>query len=100
VSNPEAEPQPSPSPTPGGGGGRAVDDDFTRTAKKDGRQVATLRRLMLGNQFIVESDVYPVGTMRVEPVRPGPYLFGSRDEASAFIEETTLPVEYLGCEIS
>jgi hypothetical protein len=77
-----------------------MDDDFTRTAKKDGRQVATLRRLMLGNQFIVESDVYPVGTMRVEPVRPGPYLFGSRDEASAFIEATTLALEYLGCEIS
>ena len=77
-----------------------MDDDFTRTARKDGRQVATLRRLMLGNQFIVESDVYPVGTMRVEPVRPGPYLFGSREEASAFITETTLALEYLGCEIS
>ena len=82
------------------GGGRAVDDNFTRTARKDGRQVATLRRLMLGNQFIVESDVYPVGTMRVEPVRPGPYMFGSREEATAFIEETTLALEYLGCEVS
>jgi hypothetical protein len=94
------EPEPRPVAPQGGGGGRAMDDNFTRTAKKDGRQVATLRRLMLGNQFIVESDVYPVGTMRVEPVRPGPYLFGSRDEASAFIEETTLALEYLGCEIS
>jgi len=95
----DAEPQPSPSAAPGGGG-RAVDDDFTKTARKDGRQVATLRRLALGTQFIVESDVYPVGTMRVEPVRPGPYVFGTRDEASAFIEETTLALEYLGCEIS
>ena len=77
-----------------------MDDNFTRTARKDGRQIATLRRLMLGNQFIVESDVYPVGTMRVEPVRPGPYVFSSRDEASVFIEETTLALEYLGCEIS
>jgi hypothetical protein len=82
------------------GGGRAVDDNFIRTARKDGRQVATLRRLVLGNQFIVESDVYPVGTMRVEPVRPGPYVFGTRNEASAFIEETTLALEYLGCEIT
>ncbi len=93
-----AEPQPSTPSAPGGG--RAIDDAFTRTARKDGRQVATLRRLALGNQFIVESDVYPVGTMRVEPVRPGPYVFGTRDEASAFIEETTLALEYLGCEIS
>jgi hypothetical protein len=82
------------------GGGRAVDDNFSRTARKEGKQVATLRRLMLGSQFIVESDVYPVGTTRIEPVRPGPYIFGSREEASAFIEETTLALEYLGCEVS
>jgi hypothetical protein len=98
VSVPEAESHPTPPPSPTGG--RAVDDAFTRTASKDGRQVVTLRRLMLGNQFIVESDVYPVGTMRIDPVRPGPYVFGSRGEASAFIEETTLALEYLGCEIS
>ena len=82
------------------GGGRAVDDNFTRTARKEGKQVAMLRRLTLGTQFIVESDVYPVGTMRIEPVRPGPYVFGSREEAAAFIEETTLALEYLGCEVS
>ena len=82
------------------GGGRAVDYNFTRTARKEGKQVATLRRLALGTQFIVESDVYPVGTMRIEPVRPGPYVFGTREEASAFIEETTLALEYLGCEVS
>jgi hypothetical protein len=82
------------------GGGRAVDDNFTRTARKEGKQVATLRRLTLGTQFIVVSDVYPVGTMRIEPVRPGPYVFGSREEAAAFIEETTLALEYLGCEVS
>ena len=93
----ETGPQSSSAPS---GGGRAVDDDYTRTARKDGRQVVTLRRLMLGNQFIVESDVYPIGTMRVEPVRPGPYVFGSREEASAFIRETTLALEYLGCDVS
>ena len=85
---------------PQSGGGRAVDDNFSRTARKEGKQVATLRRLMLGSQFIVESDVYPVGTMRIEPVRPGPYIFGSREEAAAFIDETTLALEYLGCEVS
>lgn len=97
MSNPEPELQ---APAPAAMGGRAVDDNFTRTARKDGRQVATLRRLQLGNQFIVESDVYPVGTMKIDPVRPGPYVFGSREEASAFMEETTLALEYLGCEIS
>jgi 5-carboxymethyl-2-hydroxymuconate isomerase len=81
-------------------GARAVDDGFSRTAKKEGRQVATLRRLALGSQFIVESDVYPVGTMRVEPMRPGPYVFATRAEANAFIEQTTLALEYLGCDIA
>ena len=83
-----------------GGGTRALDDTFSRTAKRDGRQVVNLRRLTIGNQFIVESDVYPVGTMQVEPVRPGPYVFGSREEANAFIEETLRALEYLGCELS
>lgn len=95
--NDETEAAPVPA---GGGGGRAVDDDLTRTVRKDGRQVVTLRRMMLGNQFIVESDVYPIGSTRIEPVRPGPYVFGSREEASTFIEETTLALEYLGCEVS
>lgn len=96
MSEPGADPQPAHPPS---GGARAVDDDFARTARKDGRQVVTLRRLQLGNQFIVESDVYPVGTMRVEPVRPGPYVFGTREEASAFIQETSLALEYLGCDV-
>jgi hypothetical protein len=82
------------------GGARAVDDGFTRTARKEGRQVATLRRLALGAQYIVESDVYPVGTMRVDPMRPGPYVFATREEANAFIEQTTQALEYLGCEVT
>ena len=82
------------------GGARAVDDGFSRTAKKEGRQVATLRRLALGSQYIVESDVYPVGTMRVDPMRPGPYVFATREEANAFIEQTTQALEYLGCEVT
>lgn len=81
-------------------GGKAIDDGYTRTARKDGRQVATLRRLALGAQYIVEGDVYPVGTMRVDPTRPGPYIFGTRDEATAFIDQTTQALEYLGCELS
>lgn len=81
-------------------GARAVDDGFSRTARKEGRQVATLRRLALGSQYIVESDVYPVGTMRVDPMRPGPYVFATKEEANAFIEQTTQALEYLGCEVS
>jgi hypothetical protein len=82
------------------GGARAVDDGFSRTARKEGRQVATLRRLALGSQYMVESDVYPVGTMHVDPMRPGPYVFATKEEANAFIEQTTQALEYLGCEVT
>jgi hypothetical protein len=38
--------------------------------------------------------------MRVEPVRPGPYVFVTREEANAFIDETTHALEYLGCVVA
>jgi hypothetical protein len=44
--------------------------------------------------------VYPTNSLRVEPLHPGPYHFGSRDEAAAYIEEALLALEYLGCEVS
>jgi hypothetical protein len=71
-----------------------------RTARKDGRQVVTLRRTELDGQVVVECEVYPVNSLRVEPIRPGPYRFESEAEASAFIEETGRALEYLGCAVS
>ena len=71
-----------------------------RTARKDGRQVVTLRRTELDGQVVVECEVYPVNSLRVEPIRPGPYRFETESEASAFIEETGRALEYLGCAVS
>ena len=73
---------------------------FHRTAKKDGRRVVILRCFDRDDQCIVECDVYPTNSLRVEPLHPGPYTFTSRDEASGFIEEALLALEYLGCDIS
>ena len=73
---------------------------FHRTAKKDGRRVVIMRCFDRDDTCIVECDVYPTNSLRVEPLHPGPYNFGSRDEASAFIEEALLALEYLGCDIS
>jgi hypothetical protein len=58
-----------------------------KTARKDGRQVVTLRR--------EQSD-----GLRVEPIRPGPYVFHAEDEATTFVEETSRALEYLGCTVS
>ena len=71
-----------------------------RTARKDGRQVVTLRRTDADGEVVVECEVYPVNSLRVEPIRPGPYRFASEDEANAFVEETARALEYLGCAVS
>ena len=71
-----------------------------RSATKDGREVVTLRCVENGSTFVIECDVYPVDGLRVEPLRPGPYRFGKREEADAFVDEATKALTYLGCEIS
>ena len=71
------------------------------SAKKDGRQVVTLRLVEgAAGEAVVECDVYPVDSMRVKPIKPGPYAFASRREADRFIEETARALEYLGCDLS
>lgn len=92
---------------PGGGAkgkGKAKAGDakelFHRTAKKDGRRVAILRCFDRDEGTVVECDVYPTNSLRVEPLHPGPYTFSSRDEATVFIDEALLALEYLGCDIS
>ncbi len=70
-----------------------------RSARKDGRQVVTLRRSHADGHVVVECEVYPVNSLRVEPIRPGPYRFETEDAANAFVEETGRALEYLGCSV-
>ena len=91
------------SPAKGGSkkaGDKSAKESFHRHAKKDGRRVVILRLFERDEQFVVECDVYPTNSLRVEPLHPGPYHFGARDEGAAFIEEALLALEYLGCEVS
>ncbi len=71
-----------------------------RTARKDGRQVVTLRRADVDGEVVVECEVYPVNSLRVEPIRPGPYRFETEDAANAFVDESGRALEYLGCSVS
>ena len=75
-------------------------DSPIRSARKDGREVVTMRWAADGGAWMVECEVYPHGGLRVEPLRPGPYRFGSRPEAEAFVNEALLALTYLGCEIA
>jgi hypothetical protein len=71
-----------------------------RMARKDGKQVVSLRCVEMDGEAIVECEVYPVSGLTVEPLRPGPYRFRTRDEAGAFIDEAMQALTYLGCETS
>jgi hypothetical protein len=71
-----------------------------RSARKDGREIVRLRYVEEPTGFLVECEVYPAGGLRVEPLRPGPYRFATRDEADTFIRETITILEYLGCDVT
>jgi hypothetical protein len=69
-----------------------------RSARKDGRQVVTLRCVETHGEFIVDAEVYPVSGLLVEPLRPGPYRFPSLLQANAFVDESMQALIFLGCE--
>lgn len=71
-----------------------------RSARKDGRELVRMRYVEEPTGFLVECEVYPVDGLRVEPLRPGPYRFATRDEADLFIRETIAALEYLGCDVA
>jgi hypothetical protein len=71
-----------------------------RTARKEGRQVVTLRSVERGAECVVECEVYPVTGLRVDPLRPGPYRFESTHAASRFVDEALQALTYLGCDVS
>jgi hypothetical protein len=71
-----------------------------RSARKDGRQVVTLRCVEAHGEFTVEAEVYPVSGLRVDPLRPGPYRFLSLLQANAFVDEAMQALTFLGCEIA
>lgn len=69
-------------------------------AEKDGKRVVILRRYEGARGAVVECDVFPVDTMKIEPLRPGPYVFTSAELAQRFVDDVLLSLEYLGCSIS
>lgn len=71
-----------------------------RTLRKDGKQVVTLRAVQRATECLVACEVYPVSGLRVDPLEPGPYTFGSPDEATGFLAEAVQALTSLGCEES
>ena len=71
----------------------------TRHAKRGSQHVVTIRCVERGGQIQIECDVYPVDSLRVEPLRAGPYTFAAEQEARRFLDEATLSLQYLGCDV-
>jgi hypothetical protein len=71
-----------------------------RDAQKDGRRIALMQCFDLGAHAQVTCEVYPVGASADKPTSAGPYIFRNAGEALRFVEEATLALSYLGCEIS
>ena len=71
-----------------------------RSARKDNRELVRLRYVEEAGTYLVECEVYPLGGLRVEPLSPGPYRFGPRDDADTFIREPVTILEYLGCDVT
>lgn len=89
---PEFEPLPTLAP--------AHREISLHCARKDGREVVTMRCVEEGIEYVIECDVYPVSGLRVEPLRPGPYRFATEIEAKGFVDEAVRVLTYLGCDIS
>jgi hypothetical protein len=80
--------------------GEGAQELALRSARKEGRELVRMRYVEEPAGFLVECEVYPVDGLRVEPLRPGPYRFATRDEADTFIRETVTILEYLGCDVT
>jgi hypothetical protein len=70
-----------------------------KTARKEGRQVVTMRIVSRGGSYHVECEVYPVSGLRVDPLQSGPYTFATADEATGFMDEAARALSHLGCEV-
>jgi hypothetical protein len=108
---PDDEPSSSPEPLPavpllqarkhdvGAEAETSPPELSVRTARKDGREVVSLRRVGQDGAYAIECDVYPVGALQIDPLSRGPYRFESLTEADAFLDEAVRALGYLGCDV-
>lgn len=73
---------------------------WVRRATRADRPLLTMHCFSRGTEFLIASDVYPADGLHVEPLRAGPYVFSSHDEAEAFAREASLVLQYLGCDVT
>ena len=72
---------------------------YVRHARVDGRSVALLRAIDLGDSCVVEAEVWPPSATSEAPLRPGPYSFRTPVEATRFVTHAVEALIVLGCEV-
>ena len=69
------------------------------SAKKDAKPIVALWLIPTKTGCDLHSDVYPLKSLRVDPVKAGPYQFRRAEDAQAFAQEAARALMHLGCEI-
>jgi hypothetical protein len=70
-----------------------------RTARKDGREVVSLRCVERDGSYAVECDVYPLGALQIDPLSRGPYNFETLADANLYLDEAVRALGILGCDV-
>ena len=74
---------------------------FAYEARKEGRTVAILRGVEGVNGAVtVETEVFPVTAPANSDPQVRPYAFPTREQATRFVDEALLALEYLGCTLA
>ena len=71
---------------------------YVRHARLDGRSVARLRAVDVGDRCVVEAQVWPNGSDT--PAAAGPYAFPTPVEATRFVTHAVEAFIALGCEVA
>ena len=68
-------------------------------AKKSSKPIVALWLTPTEDGCDLNTDVYPVKSLRVDPIQAGPYHFRRAADAQAFAQEAARALMHLGCEI-
>jgi hypothetical protein len=78
---------------------RPADQLLDRQATKEGKDVVHLH-VRDGDLCVVEASVFPPHATDGEAVPVAPFAFSTPEEAREFVEEASIALEYLGCDVS
>ena len=78
---------------------RPADQLLDRQATREGKDVVHLH-VRDNDLCVVEASVFPPEASAGEAVPVAPFTFSTPEEAREFVEEASIALEYLGCDVS